>query len=105
MGRRHRRLRAALRPGYLVARAHGLRSSFAALAARMRRDRGYGDFTRLRAGVEILDSFMHFRFSLGLVTDRVGNLALSHKDYSVRDFQTDAFDGFRHLPAGLQRFH
>jgi hypothetical protein len=103
----------------------------------------------LKAGLEILDSFMqslgfvytqtsagvgsggsfaaeefrrgdrrlelHFRYSLGLVTYHVGNLALSHEDYmwstvgrrwatQYPGFSTDPLDGFRHLLADLQRY-
>ena len=67
-----------------------------------------GEFRRENRSLEL-----HYRYSLGLVTYHVGNLALSHEDYmwSVLDgrwrseypgFPKEALDDFRHLRADLE---
>ena len=67
-----------------------------------------GEFRRGNRRLEL-----HYRYSLGLVTYHVGNLALSHEDYmwSVLDgrwrseypgFSKELLDDFRHLRADLE---
>lgn len=66
-----------------------------------------GEFRRGNRSLEL-----HYRYSLGLVTYHVGNLALPHEDYmwSVLDgrwrseypgFSKEPLDDFRHLRADL----
>jgi hypothetical protein len=69
-----------------------------------------GEFRRGRRRLEL-----HIRYSLGLVTYHVGDLALSHEDYmwsvlgrrwasQYPGFSKEPLDGFRHLLSDLRMF-